>query len=106
MARCGCSGSTCGCRVTAGHGVEVRGAGSIDNPYVIDAYPLSITVQDSSSIDLTLTGTGTPSDPYVISGEVAGPGIDGKWDKWSGTQAEYDALGSTDPDTLYLIIEE
>lgn len=103
MARCGCSGGSCGCKVVAGHGVQVRGTGTADNPYAIDAFPLSITVQDSSSIDLTLTGSGTPSDPFIISGEVDGPSIAGKWASWSGTQVEYDALGSYDPDTLYLI---
>lgn len=103
MARCGCSGSACGCKIVAGHGVEVRGTGSNDNPYIIDAYPLSITVQDSSTIDLTLTGTGVTGDPFVISADIAGPGIDGRWKRWVGDQAAYDALGSWDSDTLYLI---
>lgn len=28
----------------------------------------------------------------------------GMWKKWTGTQAQYDALGTYDPDTLYVVI--
>lgn len=35
---------------------------------------------------------GIPDDPGPL------------WGRWQGTQAEYDALGSYDPTTLYVII--
>ena len=39
----------------------------------------------------------------VAAGNVGPPGPPGKW--LSLTQAEYDALVTTDPDTLYVIIQ-
>lgn len=39
MARCQCAGSSCGCSITAGAGVNVEGVGSADRPYVITATP-------------------------------------------------------------------
>lgn len=103
MARCGCSGSTCGCKVVAGHGVVIRGSGSTISPYVVDAYPLSLEVQDSTSIDLHKTGSGTPGDPYILSADITESGFDSRWQRWEGTQTEYNALGAYDTTTLYLI---
>lgn len=37
MARCSCSGQTCGCVITAGDGVSLEGAGTAANPLVISA---------------------------------------------------------------------
>lgn len=72
MARCGCSGSSCSCLIVAGSGVEVSGSGIESNPYVIDVVGSdiagTINVQDTATIDLTRTGSGSSADPYVISG--------------------------------------
>lgn len=72
MARCGCSGSSCSCLIVAGSGVEVSGSGIESNPYVIDVVGSDIAgtlaVQDTATIDLTRTGSGSSADPYVISG--------------------------------------
>lgn len=71
MARCGCSGSTCSCLVTAGSGVAVSGTGTEANPYVIDVVGSDIAgtfaVLDTSSVDMTLDGSGSTADPYVLS---------------------------------------
>lgn len=37
MARCNCSGQTCGCRITEGAGVTITGAGTPTSPWVISA---------------------------------------------------------------------
>jgi hypothetical protein len=66
--------------VTAGDGIEVTGSGEASNPYVISAVGQPMTgqliVQDTESLNLTLTGEGVVNEPYVISGEVlTGPGV-------------------------------
>jgi hypothetical protein len=101
--RCGCSGSSCSCKVIAGRGARVRGSGSQNDPIVIDALPLSLAVQDSVTVDMSLTGTGVEADPYIISAAVEEGVYDGKWTRWSGTQTAYNALGVYDAETLYLI---
>ena len=103
--KCGCSGSSCSCKIVAGRGTRVSGSGNINNPYVIDAFPMSLIVMDTASINLSISGSGLESDPWVVSAD-AQPGIlDGYWKMWQGTQDEYDALGSYDDDTLYVILE-
>jgi len=71
MARCGCSGSTCSCLVTAGSGVAVSGTGTEANPYVIDVVGSDIAgtfaVADTSTVDMNLAGSGSTADPYVLS---------------------------------------
>lgn len=101
MARCGCAGDSCSCLVVAGRGARVTGKGTVNDPYIIDAYPMSLTVVDSGSVDLTLTGSGLAGDPWVISAVVGGSELDAKWTAWSGTQAEYDAIVTPDDGTLY-----
>jgi len=100
---CGCAGSSCSCTIIAGRGARVRGAGTLNNPYVIDAFPMSLVVQDSPSVDLSLSGSGTAASPWVVTATVGGDIFDSKWGMWSGNQAAYDALGSYDSGTLYLV---
>lgn len=104
MAKCGCAGDSCGCRIVAGHGVRVTGAGTLNSPYVIDAYPMSLAVVDSPTVDLTLTGKGSTTDPWVVSATVAGGAFDAYWTRWVGTEAERVALGTYDADTLYAVV--
>lgn len=105
MAKCGCSGNSCSCKIVAGRGTRVTGSGNLNNPYTIDAFPMSLTVQDTPSINLTLTGTGLLSDPWTITGELTDDFLSGYWLRWVGTQAEYDALVTYDDQTMYIIIE-
>lgn len=44
-----------------------------------------------------------PVGPVGPQGEIGPIGPQGQWE--SMTQAEYDALGTPDPDTLYVIIQ-
>jgi hypothetical protein len=74
MARCDCAGGRCSCGVVGGDGIEITGSGEATNPYVISAVgqPLTgqLTVEDTATLNLTLTGDGVLNEPYTISGEV------------------------------------
>lgn len=69
MARCGCTGTTCSCKIIGENGIVVRGAGTITNPYVIGG-GLALIIQDTPSTNLTLLGSGTQGDPYILSAET------------------------------------
>jgi urease alpha subunit len=77
MAKCGCSGSTCGCKIQGSGGVTVTGIGTATDPYVLTLGAVDIgamlVVNDSTSIDFTMTGDGTALDPLVLTG-VVNPG--------------------------------
>ncbi|MEU0181393.1 hypothetical protein ABZ312_09410 [Streptomyces sp. NPDC006207] len=72
MSSCGCGPRQCACTVTAGPGVTVEGNGSAGAPYVISAGPSTTVVQaaDSPSVDVTVSGTGTMADPYLVGAAV------------------------------------
>ena len=101
--KCGCAGNSCSCKVIAGRGAKVRGTGAQNNPIVIDALPMSLAPQDSSTINVTITGSGSVSDPWKVKGDVIGSFLADKWGLWVGTQTEYDALLAWDDNTLYVI---
>ncbi|MEU2487034.1 hypothetical protein ABZ593_20800 [Streptomyces sp. NPDC012617] len=72
MAAC-CGVPRCSCSVIAGPGVTVDGNGSPGAPYVISSEsgePTALTVTDSSTVDLTLTGDGTAASPYDVTAAV------------------------------------
>lgn len=79
MAKCGCAGSTCGCKIAGSGGVEVTGTGTAQDPYVLTLGDITIdtllTVDDTTSVNLTLLGSGETGDPYVLSAAVT-PGVD------------------------------
>lgn len=56
MAKCGCSGGTCSCLLTAGTNIEVLGTGSSTNPYV-----LNVTGYPDSQPSETATWSGAVS---------------------------------------------
>lgn len=67
MARCGCSGASCSCTLQGQGGVTVTGAGSVANPYVISS-DVNFAVNDSSTLDLTLSGDGSDANPWTLAG--------------------------------------
>ena len=71
MAKCGCGGSGCDCKIIGGGGVTVTGAGTPTNPYIITSGANTLIVTDTATLDLTLLGSGTTGDPYTLSGVVA-----------------------------------
>jgi hypothetical protein len=68
MSCCGHSG--CACILEAGAGVSVLGSGTPTDPYVIASTVTDLSaflqVQDTPSVNLQLTGTGTTGDPLVL----------------------------------------
>lgn len=67
MARCSCSG-TCSCLIVPGEGIEVDGSGHVNDPYIITAFGgIGLVVQDTTTVDLALAGSGTEADPYILS---------------------------------------
>lgn len=68
--RCGCGSAQCSCAVIAGTGITVSGVGSASNPYVITASGAALTITDTPSLNLTLSGSGTPASPWVLSGVI------------------------------------
>lgn len=71
MGRCGCEGTTCGCKVVGDGGIIVTGAGTAANPYRVSG-SLGMQVTDTASINLTMLGTGSQSDPWLLSADFAG----------------------------------
>lgn len=69
-----CNDGGCSCRVVGGEGITVTGAGSLTSPYVIanDAPGLSesFQVNDTSTVNLTLRGLGTPSEPFILQADA------------------------------------
>lgn len=72
MARnCGCAGGSCGCLIEAGEGVAISGLGTAADPYVVSSaigvlFDV-ITFTDSSSVNFTVTGSGTTGDPMNVT---------------------------------------
>lgn len=59
----------CNCLVQAGTGVKVTGSGSARDPYVVEIdsdFSGNLQVRDTETVNLTLMGNGTPTDPYEI----------------------------------------
>ncbi|MFK0063342.1 hypothetical protein ACIQTN_29455 [Streptomyces werraensis] len=96
MANC-CGAARCTCRVVAGPGITVEGNGSAAAPYTISGTgggdTTALQAADTPTVDTTVTGSGTPGDPYEVSAAVildpAPPG--------GGTN-----LVNAGPDGLYL----
>lgn len=71
MAKCGC-GATCSCVLTAGPNVQIDGRGTADSPWVISSGNAFLSVSDSATINLTLSGDGTVTNPWNIIGDFIG----------------------------------
>lgn len=72
MGRCG-GADTCACAVVAGDGIDVTGEGTVAAPYMVavdGSATTALGVDDTGTVHLALTGTGTPVDPYEVTGEV------------------------------------
>lgn len=66
----GCSDYGCNCLVRGGAGINVIGAGTDASPYIVEiegGVSDALQVVDSTTINFTLNGGGTASDPYVLS---------------------------------------
>lgn len=81
MARCGtCGSNSCACVIQAGTGITVTGAGTLANPYIVTATGGGgagsiVTVGDTPTIDLSISGDGSVGTPYVITGALVTEGV-------------------------------
>ena len=71
MARCRCLDAACGCLVVAGDGTTVSGTGTPRDPFVVSALASDVVLQvaDTSSVDLSLDGDGTPASPWLLTAD-------------------------------------
>lgn len=73
---CGCAGQSCGCSIVNGAGISVTGVGSASNPFIVSidnaAFSIGsqVKVGDTTTIDMSITGDGTPLDPLLIQARV------------------------------------
>lgn len=72
MARnCGCGGASCGCLIEAGNGITITGIGTAADPFRVTAdigdLDSAMSFQNSATVTWSITGSGTPIDPLVIS---------------------------------------
>lgn len=75
MARnCGCGGASCGCNIVNGNGITVSGIGTATDPFFISAnlgeLAEALSFTDSASINFTVVGTGSPSDPMAVTAVI------------------------------------
>lgn len=75
--RCGCATDECACVFASSGSITVIGTGNPDDPFqfIADA-EVALTAIDTGTVDLTLTGTGSSVNPYVLSGVVTGAASD------------------------------
>jgi hypothetical protein len=69
MACCGSAGK-CSCILQEGTGISVIGSGTTTDPYIIEATLVDLnnflTVADTATVNLTLTGSGTTENPLQL----------------------------------------
>lgn len=69
----GCNDDQCSCRVESGDGITVSGSGTLNNPYVVSSdFPglsQSFQVNDTPTVNLTLRGGGSPTDPFILQAD-------------------------------------
>jgi hypothetical protein len=66
MARCCGSTGTCACKIEGGRNITIKGMGSSQDPFVVEAN-VALEVEDSPTFDVGLTGNGTQEFPWLIA---------------------------------------
>lgn len=71
----GCGGAaTCSCLIQGGPGIAVTGSGTQGNPYLITAdlpdFADILRVRDTSTVNLSLFGSGTANDPFQLQADA------------------------------------
>jgi hypothetical protein len=79
VSKCGCAGSGGSVVFEDTPGVDITGAGTAQNPYRINVRQLYLQPQDTSTINMTITGTGSETTPYTISAEFTGTILPPDW---------------------------
>lgn len=63
----------CSCNIQAGPGIIVTGSGTLSNPYVVTSgldLSQALRVNDTTTVNLTLTGSGTNTDPFTLRADA------------------------------------
>jgi hypothetical protein len=89
------------CNVTGAGGIEFAGNGSGRLPYIPSWSLFNLIKDDSSQTDITITGTGTVGDPWIITIDTLGGSViqtvynnNDTWVKGSGTVCNVVAIGA------------
>jgi hypothetical protein len=69
MPRC-CGGASCSCSIQAGPHTLIAGTGAPGDPFVVTG-DVGLVVTDTPTVDLTLSGAGTGSIPWALSGQFS-----------------------------------
>jgi hypothetical protein len=72
VAKCGCAGQGGSVVFEDTPGVDITGAGTAQNPYRINVRQLHVGVTDTATINMTLSGTGSETNPFTISADFIG----------------------------------
>jgi hypothetical protein len=72
---CGCSGASCACRIVSTDGsIAISGSGSAQNPWNLSAGDIQLggrlQIQDTDTINMHQTGSGSVADPYMLSADA------------------------------------
>ena len=65
-----CGGTACNCAFEVGPGLILSGSGSLSNPFRVElagSIEDSLTVEDTTTINLVLNGGGSITDPYRLT---------------------------------------
>jgi hypothetical protein len=65
MARCCGSTGTCSCKIEAGQNILLRGTGTSQDPFVVEA-DVALEVEDNDQFDIGLGGNGSREFPWLV----------------------------------------
>lgn len=102
---CNCSSggkSSCQCSFMAGLNVRTFGYGTDREPFRVTVAEAFLEGLDTASAEVRITGNGDTSSPYMLS--VRALGLDSKWGRWVGTQADFDAIQAPSSDTIHVVM--
>lgn len=66
----GCGDQGCACAIVQGAGIVITGSGAARDPYRVSleaSLEGTFSIEDTSTVNLTLIGNGLPGDPYKLS---------------------------------------
>lgn len=94
---------TCRCGFEAGLGVSLTGWGTDREPLAFNLDPQYVEAGSDTALATSTTGRGTIDEPIFLSVDFTPATRATLWARWMGTQAQYDALSTLDPQTIYVI---
>ncbi len=101
---CGHDPGVCNCIFTAGAGVGISGAGSTSDPYIISIARQYLEGGNTDTGEVIVTGAGDVNDPFIVRVQLDITVPDGIWQEWRGAWVDFDAIETTDDNTLYVVM--